>query len=73
MLGHAVGSAPTAVRRLGPPRAHRGLSIEGGTATLELRTTEIVGNDGSGIQTGPDKLGSVWSIEGAGNQIDFGP
>jgi hypothetical protein len=36
-----------------------------------------VGNDFgaavSGIQTGPDKLGFVWSIEGAGNQIDFGP
>lgn len=104
----------------------------GDTATLKLRTTEIVGNDGSGIelnassgadlgtasdpggntikgnaleggnaaqldderapgatlipavgndfgvavsgvQTGPDKLGFVWSIEGAGNQIDFGP
>ena len=104
----------------------------GDDATLKLRTTEIVGNDGSGIElndggaadlgtasdpggntitgnaleggdaaqldderpagatlvpaigndfgvalsgvrTGPDKLDFVWRIDGAGNQIDFGP
>ncbi len=27
----------------------------------------------TGVQTGPDSFGLVWAIEGAGNQIDFGP
>lgn len=27
----------------------------------------------TGLKTGPDALGDTWSIDGAGNQIDFGP
>ena len=62
----------------------KGNALEGGgSAQLEderptgATLISAVGNDFgvpvSGVKTGIDSFGFVWRIEGAGNQIDFGP